>query len=302
MNGTPSVPDRDNGWRARLNHWRHHRPDGWTAFVLSGGGSRGAAQVGMLAELVDRGIRADRVYGASVGAINGSAYCGDPTPAGMKKLEDTWLNLTGELVFPRGRAHGPWTFVQHRPSVHSNSGLRRIVADGIAFDRLEEAHIPLEVVAASLNDGQERWLDRGPAVEAVLASAAIPSLLPPVSIDGETLIDGGVVNNVPIMRPIAAGATRLYVLLCGPVHYTPPVPERPLEAMLNALFLAVHSRLTRELPLVPPGVEVVMFSIGEPRIADYRDFSGSSELIALGRSAVARVLDRADLPVGPTAG
>ena len=64
----------------------------------------------------------------------------------------------------------------------------------------------------------------------------------------------------------------------------------------------MHSRLTRELPLVPPGVEVVLFSIGEPRIADYRDFSGSSELIALGRSAVASVLDGAELPVGPATG
>jgi NTE family protein len=123
-----------------------------------------------------------------------------------------------------------------------------------------------------------------------------------VSIEGETLIDGGVVNNVPIMRAIAAGATSVYVLLCGPVHYTPPVPERPLEAMLNALFLAVHSRLTRELPQVPPGIEVVVFGIEEPRTADYRDFSGSQELIALGRSAVASVLDRAELQAGPAVG
>jgi len=267
--------------------------------VLSGGGSRGAAQVGMLAELVDRGIRADRVYGASVGAINGSAYCGDPTPAGMKKLEDVWRNLTGELVFPRSRAHGPWTFIQHRQAVHANAGLRRIVSEGISFDRLEDAPIPLEVVAASLHDGQERWLVEGPAVEAILASAAIPSLLPPVSIDGETLIDGGVVNNVPIMRPIAAGATRLYVLLCGPVHYTPPVADRPLEAMLNALFVAVHSRLTRELTMIPHGVEVAIFSIPEARNAPYSDFSGSGELIDLGRATVASVLDGTDQPLLP---
>lgn len=246
----------------------------------------------MLAELVDRGIRADRVYGASVGAVNGSAYCGNPTPEGVKKLEEVWRNLTGEHIFPRTLAHGPWTFLQHRPAVHTNSGLRKIISDGIEFTLLEEAEIPLEVVAASLYDGQERWLVKGPAVEAILASAAIPSLLPPVSIDGETLIDGGVVNNVPIMRPIAAGATRLYVLLCGPVHYRPPVPERPVEAMLNALFLAVHARLTRELPLVPPGVEVVVFSVDEQLNGDYRDFSGSRRLIEAGRAAVASVLDR----------
>jgi NTE family protein len=252
----------------------------------------------MLAELVDRGIRADRVYGASVGAINGSAYCGNPTPEGIKKLEDTWRDLTGDHIFPRGRAHGPWTFLQHRPAVHTNAGLRRIVADGLDFDLLEEAVIPLEVVATSLNDGQERWLTHGSAVEAILASAAIPSLLPPVSIDGETLIDGGVVNNVPIMRPIAAGATRLYVLLCGPVHFRPTVPDRPVEAMLNALFLAVHARLTRELRLLPPGVEVVIFGLEDLGTSDYRDFSGTHKLIESGRAAVASVLDRTVVGVG----
>jgi NTE family protein len=246
----------------------------------------------MLAELVDRGIRADRVYGASVGAVNGAAYCGNPTPAGVKKLEDIWRNLTGEQVFPRSRAHGPWTFLQHRPAVHTNAGLRKVVEDGLEFERLEDAEVPLEVVAASLDDGQERWLVEGTAVEAVLASAAIPSLLPPVSIDGETLIDGGVVNNVPIMRPIAAGATRVYVLLCGPLHYRPPVPQRPVEAMLNALFVSVHSRLTRELALVPPGVEVVVFGLSGQTEGDYRDFSASGQLIDTGRAVVASVLDR----------
>lgn len=263
-----------------------------TAFVLAGGGSRGAVQVGMLAELVDRGIRADRVYGASVGAVNGAAYCGDPTPEGMKRLESVWRGLSGAQVFPRSIGHGPWTFLQQRPSVHSAAGLRKVIEDGLDYERLEDAVVPLEVVTTSLSDGRERWLTRGPVVEAVLASAAIPAIFPPVQLDGDLLVDGGVVNNVPISRPIAAGASRIYVLLCGPLHYRPRPPRRPVEAVLTGFFVAVHARFSRELALLPEGVEVVVFSGGGEPSADYRDFSATPELIEAGRAEVASVLDR----------
>lgn len=246
----------------------------------------------MLAELVDRGVQADRVYGASVGAVNGAAYCGDPTPRGMKELERIWRSVSGEAIFPRTLAQGPWTFFQQRPSVHPNTGLRRIVEEGLRFERLEDAPVPLEVVATSLTDGQERWLTRGPTTEAVLASAAIPAMFPPVEIGDELMIDGGVVDNVPISRAIQHGATLVYVLLCGPLRYQPRPARRPVEAVITAFFVAVHARFARELASLPPGVEVVVFSGGGDPSADYRDFSATAELIDAGRAEVAAVLDR----------
>jgi NTE family protein len=288
-------------WGRFTRRWRGEQEPGppLTAFVLAGGGSRGAVQVGMLAELVDRGIRADRVYGASVGAVNGAAYCGEPTPAGMKHLEDVWRNLSGGVVFPRTIATGPWTYFQQRPSVHANTGLRRIIEDGLRFERLEDAPVPLEVVATSLTDGRECWLTRGPAVEAVLASAAIPAMFPPVQIGDDLMVDGGVVNNVPIGRAIDEGATRVYVLLCGPLRYRPRPVRRPVEAVLTAFFVAVQARFARELTMLPPGVEVIVFSGGGDPAADYRDFSGAPELIDAGRAEVAAVLDGTG---GPTNG
>lgn len=262
-----------------------------TAFVLAGGGSRGAVQVGMLTELAARGIRADRVYGASVGAVNGAGYCGDPTPRGAEHLQRVWRSLTGDTIFPKGRVQGPWTFFQQRPAVHANSGLRRILEEGVDYERLEDAVVPLEVVATSLTDGREHWLTTGSVVDAVLASAAIPAMFPPVEIDGELFIDGGVVDNVPISRAVDAGATRIYVLLCGPLHYRPRPARRPVEAVLTGFFVAVHARFARELAMVPPDVEVIVFSGGGDPAADYRDFSGTDTLIAAGRAEVARVLD-----------
>lgn len=268
-----------------------------TAFVLAGGGNRGAVQVGMLAELVDRGIRADRVYGVSVGAVNGAAYSGDPTPRGITHLETVWRSLSGDTIFPRARSHGPWTFFQQRPAAHSNAGLRQLLVDGLRFERLEDAEIPFEVVATSLQDGKERWFAEGPAIEAILASAAIPAIFPPVTVDDDVLIDGGVVDNVPISRAIEQGATRLYVLLCGPLHYRPRPPRRPVEAVLTGFFVAVHARFARELSNLPPDVEVIVFSGGGDPAGAYRDFSGTPELIEAGRQEVAAVLD-ASRPAG----
>lgn len=282
-----------NGARRRLPWPRRAVPaPPLTAFVLAGGGARGAVQVGMLAELVDRGIRADRVYGASVGAVNGAAYCGDPTPAGMERLGKIWSGLSGAEIFPTGRVHGPWRYLQQRPSVHRDTGLRRIVESGLTFGRLEEAEIPLEVVATSLTDGRECWLTHGSAVEAIMASAAIPALLPPVRIGSDLMIDGGVVNNVPLSRALHGGATRVFVLLCGPLRYRPEMPRRPVEAVLSAFYTAVHARFAREVAALPAGVEVIVFSGGGDPVTDYRDFSGSTERMAAGRREVAEVLDR----------
>jgi NTE family protein len=263
-----------------------------TAFVLAGGGSRGAVQIGMLGELVDRGIRADRVFGASVGAINGAAYAGNPTKEGIDKMAAIWTGLKGTDIFPRGALDGPWAFLQRRAAVHSNSGLRAIIEAGIDFENLQDSIIPLEVVTTSLTDGRERWIAHGNALDAILASSAIPSIFPPVVIDGDVLVDGGVVNNVPISRAIAAGCTRLYVLLCGPLHYHPRQPRRPAEAALTAFFVAIHARFVRELSMLPPGVEVVVFSGGGEPSNQYRDFSSTAALIEEGRSEVAEVLDR----------
>jgi NTE family protein len=246
----------------------------------------------MLGELTDRGIRADRVFGASVGAINGAAYAGNPTKEGIERMVRIWRDVKGADVFPKSALDGPWAFFQKRASVHSNSGLRAIIEAGIDYENLEDATIPFEVVTTSLTDGRERWLAHGNAVEAILASSAIPSILPPVVIDGDVLIDGGVVNNVPISRAMLAGCTRIYVLLCGPLHYRPPAPRRPVEAALTAFFVAMHARFMRELAMLPPGVEVVVFNGGGEPSAQYRDFSATAVLVEEGRAEVAEVLDR----------
>jgi NTE family protein len=274
-----------------------------TALVLAGGGTRGATQVGMLEVLAENGFVPDRIYGASVGAINAAAFAGDPTVAGVERMANIWRGITGDDIYPSRFVHGPWQYLQQRESIHPNSGLRKIIEAGITFDRLEDSTIPFEVVATSITDGRERWLMSGPAVEAILASAAVPAIFPPVEIDGDRLVDGGVVDNVPISRAIDAGATRIFVLLCGPLTFTPPPSKRPVEVMLSALFISVHARFSRELARLPDGVEVIVFSGGGVSSRDYTDFSETEALIAAGRAEATEVLRRHGLiePLEPPA-
>jgi NTE family protein len=272
-----------------------------TALVLAGGGVRGAVQIGMLQVLSEHGFVPDRVYGSSVGALNGVAFAGDPTRSGVEHMTEIWKGLTRDSVYPQGRLHGPWLYLQQRDSVYANSGLRTVIENGIEFEQLEDAVIPVEVVATSLTDGRERWFTYGSAVEAVLASAAIPALFPPMAINGDRFIDGGVVNNVPLRRAVDAGATRIVVLLCSPPMLTPATPRRPVEAMLNALFISIHARFARDMAQLPPGVEVIICSGAEGGTRDFDDFSTTDTLIAQGRQEATEVVRRYGLGLSGTA-
>jgi NTE family protein len=262
-----------------------------TAFVLAGGGARGAAQVGMLQALVRRGIVPDAVYGASVGAINAAGFAGDPTVAGVEHMAERWRAITRDDVFPQGRFPSPWRFFQQRESAFPNDGVRRIIQGGLRFENIEDSPVHLEVVATSLHDGRTKWFTSGQAEDAILASTALPALFPPVTVDGERFIDGGVVDNVPIGRAMAEGAERVFVLLCGPRHYTPQPSRRPVEAVLTAFFIAVHARFAGELQQLPPGVEVVVFTVDTEPLSRYDDFSGTEALITAGRANAEMVLD-----------
>ena len=263
-----------------------------TALVLAGGSTRGAIQIGMLQVLAEHGFVPDRIFGSSVGAINGAGYAADPTREGVERLAEVWLRIRREDIYPQGRLHGPWLYLQQRDAVYSNAGLRSIIEEGFPHDRLEDAVVPIEVVATSLTDGGERWFTYGPAIDAVLASSAMPAIFPPVEIDGERYIDGGVVDNVPIQRAIDAGATRIVVLLCSPPVYQPPVSRRPVEGMVNALFIAIHARFVRDMAHLPEGVEVILCIGPEGTTRDFDDFSSTEHLIALGRAEASEVVRR----------
>jgi len=148
-------------------------PAGATAFVLAGGASYAATQVGMLRELVAQGVKPDIVVGSSVGALNGAYFAGDPTAAGVARLEGIWCGLKRRDVFPVTLRRLVGLLFDSTALVDSH-GLRRLIERHLPYRTLEDAAIPMHVAATEVLSGASVKLSSGPAVEAVLASCAIP--------------------------------------------------------------------------------------------------------------------------------
>ena len=252
-----------------------------TAFVFAGGGSLGAVQVGMLRALLKAGERPDLVVGSSVGALNAGFFAGDPTPAGVEALADVWKSLSRRDIFPVTLASAI-NWLRASDSLFHATGLRRLVEANLKFERLELAMAPLHVVATDLS-GQSVVLSTGPAVDAILASAAIPAVFPAVSIGEMTLMDGAVCGNTPILSAVELGARRLVVLPTGYACALSRPPKGALGRGFHALTLLIVQQMMRDLSLVSRHIEVVTVPSLCPLDVSPFDFTQTETLI--GRAA-----------------
>ena len=261
-----------------------------TAFVMAGGGSLGAVEVGMLRALLAAGERPDLVVGASAGAINGAFFAFDPTPAGVDRLEAIWRALHRRDVFPFSLANliGLLTGRDH---LCGHGGLRRVLERHLGDRLLQDAAVPLHVVASDLTSGDEVLLSSGPAVDAVLASAAIPGVFPPVAIDGRLLVDGGVANNTPISSAVRLGATRVFVLPTGFACALRKVPSNAIARAMHALDLLVVRQLLNDIERYQDTVELHVVPGLCPLDVSPYDYSASALLIERAADSTRHWLD-----------
>jgi NTE family protein len=263
------------------------------AFVLGGGGLLGASEVGMLAALFEADVRPDLVVGASVGAINGAVVAAEPTAAAVGRLTDLWSRLGMSEVFAGGPARQLATVVQHG-HLHSNAPLRRLLRTHLPVADFAELAVPFQCVAASIERAAARWFASGSLVDAVLASCAVPALLPPVSIDGEHYVDGGIVDSMPVGRAVALGARTVYVLHVGRIERPLRPPRWPWEAGMVAFEIARRRGFADAMAALPDGVAVHVLPAGyaSTPVASfrYRSTSGLRRRIELARRATADYL------------
>lgn len=247
------------------------------AFVLSGGASLGAAQVGMLSALSEAGIRPDLIVGTSVGAVNGAWVAGGADLAG---LDEVWRSLRRDTVFPARPVDGLLGFMGRRGHLIPDSGIRRLLLHHLRFEALEEALIPFHVVATDVLTGWDTLLSRGDAVDAVMASAAIPGVLPPVRVADRDLMDGGVVNNTPISHAVNLGADEIWVLAPG---YSCALAERPRGALgmaLHAVTLGINQRLAADIKRYGTRADLKVVPPLCPIRTAPADFNHAGELIS----------------------
>jgi NTE family protein len=267
------------------------------ALVVGGGGCLGAAHVGVGATLEDHGFVPDLVVGTSVGALNGAIVAAHPGSA-APWLSDVWTHVRRSQVLP---LRAPWRTGQ-AGGVFSRDGLRRLIAQAGLPARLEELPVPFTAVATDVVTGRAATLQGGPLESAVLASAAIPGLLPPVERDGQLLVDGGVIAYVPVTAALAAGAASMVVLSSGPESWPmrPTVPRRraPSIASRSALLM-LHHQIERDLEEVSRHVPTVVLPTGIEDWPQPWDFGQSERLISTARAASLHFLDGMGTPTGP---
>jgi NTE family protein len=252
-----------------------------TAFVLSGGASLAALQVGMLHALYERGVAPDILVGTSAGALNAAFIASRPqTEATARELGRVWRGLVREDIFPVSVSALVGGLCGRRDHMVPDRALRRLIRRYVLFDDLAEAAVPVHLIAFDLNEQREVVLTDGPAVDAVAASASIPGVFPPVRMDERLLIDGGVVNNTPISHAVALGAERIYVLPTqNPGRALRRVPSGALDVAIHGLSLLIDRRLEADLARYSKLAELIVLPARNRTSVQPTNFDHTSRLI-----------------------
>ena len=251
------------------------------AFVLSGGASLGAIQVGMLRALYEREISPDLIVGTSAGALNGAFIASRPqSVATADALAEVWRDLRRGQVFPLNPLTGLLGFLGARDHLVPASGLRRLMNRNVQSTNLEDLAIPLHVVAVDVISGEEIRLSRGPVIDAVLASSAIPGVLAPVPWEGRALMDGGVANNTPISHAVELGAQRIYVLPTGHACNLDEPPGDALGMALHAISLLTQQRLIADIERHRDAARMIVLPPPCPLSITPIDFDHADELVS----------------------
>jgi len=265
-------------------------------FVLSGGANRGALAVGALQSLVAHGIKANLVAGTSAGALNGVYYAYEPTPEGMEKLAQEWLNITKSDVFPGNKLTMAWRVLTGQDSLVSGDNFRRTLQRYLppGARTFRDLKIPFYAVTADILSattiifGDELDVE---LIDPVLASASVPVVLPPVIIDSFQLVDGGVTSMVPIEVALLRGATELYVIDLEPdVSKTQPI-HGIVPIAIQTLLTSLREQLIDDLrDASTAGAIVHHANITAFADLDPFDFSKTAQMIEAGRAAMDQYL------------
>lgn len=262
-----------------------------TAFVFAGGGSLGAVQVGMLRALAHSGVQPEFVVGSSVGALNAVQFAADPTPQGVGRLEHIWQTVRREDVFPVSPLGAMLRLLTRRRHLVAQTALRRLLERHLTVRRLEDTVLPCHVVTTDLLDGTEVRLSAGPAVDALLASTAIPGIFQPLCLAGRHLVDGGVTSNTPIATGVDLGANRVIVLPTGIACALAAPPRGIVAVALHALTLLIARQLMSDVERLRDRAEIIVVPPLCPLDVSSYDFSRGGALIDRAAQSTARWLD-----------
>jgi NTE family protein len=256
------------------------------AFVFSGGGSLGAMQAGQFGALLEAGISPDLVIGVSAGALNGAAIAHRPTIETAEQLAAIWRGLRRDYIFRGSRLERAWHVLRHHPHLYRSDGLIDLVQRFLPVDDLAKLSTPFEAGTVNIDDARVDFHSSGDPSAVLVASASLPGIFRPVTIDGSRHVDGGIAANLPVQRARDLGATLIFAFDCraGTKHQLP--------ADLTALGVLTSSiAVTREI-LTPSHdhLNVVRLPAPDTHGIGLFDFSHGDRLISEGHDLVAAFL------------
>lgn len=238
-----------------------------TGLVLSGGGTRGFAHLGVIAALNEKGIYPEVISGTSAGAIVGAFIAGQKSPEEVMK------------IFKKG-----WFFQYTKLNLPVNGllkldGLREIIEEEVEYKNIEDLPVPFYVAVANMNKGAVEYKNSGPLGKTVLASSSIPVLFAPVEINGQFYVDGGLMDNIPI-EPIKNDCEQLIVVNISPLN-----PRENFKNLIQIASRTFYMSVNANMNKVHKHASVFI----EPKNIDDYDIlsrSHADELFELGYNSV----------------
>ncbi|MBX6380303.1 MAG: patatin-like phospholipase family protein [Thermoflavifilum aggregans] len=215
------------------------------AFVLSGGGARGYAHIGVLQAFAEQGILPRAISGTSAGAIAGVLICDGYTP------------LEAAEIFRNYKLTPRFRLTRHSLGL-SLHFLEAFLQRHLRHTYFEELRIPLFVSATDFTNGQLRVFDKGPIIPAVLAASAIPIIFPPVYIDGKPYVDGGLSSNLPV-EPFLDRFAPIVGVHVNPLPEYDPAKRSFIRSLERTLHFAIRGVVHRNMMhcqwfIEPPGL------------------------------------------------
>ncbi len=270
-----------------------------TAFVLTGGGSLGAVQVGMLQALAERDIKPDLLVGTSCGALNAAWVAGHGMSRdSLNELAALWTSLRRSDIFPVDARQVLRGVLGRSSAVATNHKLRRFIETHASIHDLAQAQVPTYLVAADLLSGRDVLISTGDLATGVLASSAIPGVLPPVKHAGAHLIDGALARHTGIAQAVDLGASVVYILPTGAACALSRAPRSAVGVALHSLTMLIEQRLIHEIAAMQAATTIKLLPPLCPLAVSAADFSHASELITRARGSSVRWIDSGgtDLP------
>lgn len=277
--------------------------------VLSGGGARGYAHLGVLKVLEENRIPVDCIAGTSMGAVVGGLYASGMSAAEMEKrlenvnLADIAFDVNERSELPQSQREDERLYVGSLgfgpDGVKLPAGLvqgnrfRALLQDWTAsvpgnqpFDKLP---IPYRAIATNLRTGDKVVLDHGSLPLAIRASMALPGLFAPADIDGVTLVDGGLVSNLPIETARDMGASVVVAVDIGSPLRPLDALSSPADVMQQTLGILIHQNVARQRAQLTASDVLIEPSLGN---LSFTDFANARDAVAAGEAAARAALPK----------